>query len=338
MRISDAQKEMQVHFEKIRSFRKFRGVGLVKIVIGILLFVNLSTVTIYAESEKNLAPQISITIDDIDMNANDTPKLTLDQRNLAILDVLRLHGNLKAALFVCGMRVDNEQGRKHLLEWDKARHIIANHSYSHFYFPSVEFDKFSQDILRGEKVISDLKHFRKLFRFPYLKEGNTLEKRDKIRSFLKENGYGMGYVTIDTSEWAIDARLRKRLNKEPNADLTNYRNFYLEHIWERAVFYDDLAKKVTGKPVKHTLLIHHNLVTALFLGDLLEMFKKKGWKLINAENAFKDPIFNRYPETVPAGESIIWALAKESGKFNDLLRYPAEDVRYENEKMDKLGL
>src|SRR5688572_6251836 len=186
--------------------------------IGALLLINLWVVCIYSQSGKNLPSQISITIDDIDLNSNDTPKLTLDERNLAILDTLRRQGNLKAALFVCGMRVDNEQGRKHLLQWDKAEHIIANHSYSHFYYPNVEFDKFSQDILRGEKVISDLKHFRKLFRFPYLKEGNTQEKRDKIRSFLKENGYRMGYVTIDTSEWANDARLRKRLNDEPNAD------------------------------------------------------------------------------------------------------------------------
>jgi hypothetical protein len=57
----------------------------------------------------------------------------------------------------------------------------------------------------------------------------------------------MGYVTIDTSEWAIDGRLRKRLNDNPNADLTAYRDFYLEHIWERAQFYDQLARKVTGE-------------------------------------------------------------------------------------------
>jgi hypothetical protein len=79
-------------------------------------------------------------------------------------------------------------------------------------------------------------------------------------------------------------------------------------------------------------------VTALFLDDLLQMFEKKGWKLINAERAFKDPVFKKFPNVVPAGESIIWSLAKESGKFENELRYPAEDERYEKQKMDKLGL
>lgn len=60
-----------------------------KSVIGILLLVNLMTVCIYAQSGKNIPSQISITIDDIDLNSNDTPKLTLDQRNLALVGIGR---------------------------------------------------------------------------------------------------------------------------------------------------------------------------------------------------------------------------------------------------------
>lgn len=309
-----------------------------KLLSYFLLTFCLLLVSASAQPAPNKSAEVSVTIDDMDLNGNDTPKLSLDERNTAILAALRKHRKLKAAVFVCGMRVDNEQGRKHLLEWDKAGHMIANHSYSHLFYPRTEFEKFAQDVIKGEAVISGLKNFQKFFRFPYLKEGNTAEKRDKIREFLDERNYRLGYVTIDTSEWAIDARLRKRLNDAPNADLTAYRDFYLEHIWERAQFYDELARKVTGKPVRHTLLIHHNLAAALFLDDLLQMFEKKGWKLINAEDAFKDPVFKKLPNVVPAGESIIWSLAKESGKFENELRYPAEDERYEKEKMDKLGL
>ncbi len=303
-----------------------------------LVICCLLSVAASAQSRPVQATEVAITIDDPDLNSNDTPKLALDERNAAILAALRKHKDLKAALFVCGMRVDNEQGKKHLLDWDKAGHLIGNHSYSHFFYPRAGFEKFSQDVLKGEAIISGLKNYRKFFRFPYLKEGDTAEKRDQMRAFLNEKNYRMGYVTIDTSEWAIDARLRKRLNENPNADLTAYRDFYLEHIWERAQFYDQLTGKVVGKPVKHTLLIHHNLVAALFLDDLLQMFEKKGWKLINAERAFQDSIFKKLPNVIPAGESIIWSLAKESGKFESELRYPAEDERYEKEKMDRLGL
>jgi len=74
------------------------------------------------------------------------------------------------------------------------------------------------------------------------------------------------------------------------------------------------------------------------ISDLIEMFKRKGWQPIDVEEAFTDSVFRAEPKTVPAGESIVWALAKEKGTISRSLRYPAEDGEYENAKMDKLGL
>lgn len=93
-----------------------------------------------------------------------------------------------------------------------------------------------------------------------------------------------------------------------------------------------------GRNPKHTLLIHHNLLNALFLDDLIQMFKEKGWKIIDADVAFRDPIFKMTPNTLPAGENLIWALAKQTGRYDSQLRYPGEDESYEKEPMDKLGL
>jgi len=280
---------------------------------------------------------VAITIDDLDANAEDTPRLDLDQRNVAILAALRRH-RLRAALFVCGMRVDNDTGRGHLREWGREGHLICNHTYSHIPYSTTTFERFSADALRCEAVIENVRGFRKLFRFPALKEGATREQRDGMRAFLREHGYGMGYVTIDASDWAIDDRLRRRLAADPRAEATPYRDFLLEHISERAQFYDDLARRVLGRSVRHTLLIHHNLLTALFLEDLLQMFLSRGWRLIDADEAFRDPVFTREPDIVPAGESLVWALAKETGRYDALLRYPGEDSRYEDSRMDELGL
>lgn len=287
---------------------------------------------------KSDQPRISITMDDF--NWQPSLKLSSEERNSSILNALESHSGLKAALFVKGKNVDNETGKALLAQWDKAGHMIANHSYSHQYLNSskVNAADFNADILKGEAVISSFPRFQKSFRFPYLKEGESADERDEVRKFLKQRGYRIGHVTIDASDWAVDNRLTKRLTKDPTAELRPYRDFYLEHMWERAVYYDDLSKKALGRSVKHTLLVHFNLLNALFLGDLLDMFKSKGWKLIDASDAFKDPVFSSEPKIVPAGESIVWALAKESGRFESLLRYPGEDSVYEDAKMDKLNL
>lgn len=246
--------------------------------------------------------------------------------------------NLQAAAFIRGGSVDNEVGRRVLQAWNDAGHLIANHTYSHWNYHERSVEVFEADILRCKELIKGYPRFARLFRFPMLKEGDTVERRDKLRAFLKERGYHMGYVTIDASDWYIDQRLRAGLKQNPKSDLSGYRRFYLDHIWSRATYYDDLALRVLGRSVKHTLLIHHNLLNKLFLSDLLTMFERRGWKLIDAAEAFTDPVFSAEPKILPAGESILWALAKESGKFDRELRYPAEDSVYEKPKMDKLGL
>ncbi len=281
-------------------------------------------------------PQVAITMDDFNLfGETDAERL---ENSRAILAALRAHSNLKAAAFIGGRSVDNEAGKRILQAWNDAGHLIANHTYSHWHYHKRGIEEFEADILRCEELIKNYPRFARLFRFPMLKEGDTLERRDKLRAFLKERGYKMGYVTIDASDWYVDQRLGARLKQDPKADLSGYRRFYLDHIWERAVYYDDLSRRALGRSVKHTLLIHHNLLNKLFLDDLLTMFERKGWKLIDAAEAFTDPVFAAEPKILPAGESILWALAKESGKFDRDLRYPGEDGVYEKPKMDRLGL
>lgn len=286
----------------------------------------------------SIRPQVAITMDDFNWAA-DSMRLSGPEKNQAILRALRSH-RVKAALFVRGSNIDNQQGKELVQAWNDKGHLLGNHSYSHWYYHSAKItsEAFQQDILRCEELLKSFPRYQKFFRFPYLKEGESAEKRDAIRAFLGQHGYRNGHVTIDASDWIVDERLRKRLTKEPAADLNPYRRFYLAHMWERGQYYDDLALKVLGRRVKHTILVHFNLLNALFLGDLINMFKGRGWRVIDATEAFNDPVFVKQPKILPAGESLIWALAKETGRFDKLLRYPGEDGEYETAKMDKLGL
>ena len=286
---------------------------------------------------RKAAPQFSITMDDF--HWQNAVKLTAAERNQAILDAL--HANsIKAALFVAARNIDSAEGKQLLSSWDKAGHLIGNHTYSHRNYNSstTVIDEYQQDILRAEALLKDFPRFRKYFRFPMLKEGDTAAKRDAMRAFFAKHGYRNGHVTIDNSDWAIDQRLTARLKKDAGADVTPYRDFYMEHMWARAEYYDTLAQRVLGRPVTHTVLVHFNLLNGLFLGDLIAMFKSKGWQPINAEEAFTDSVFSAMPNILPAGESIVWSLAKEKGTIAKSLRYPAEDGEYENARMNKLGL
>jgi peptidoglycan-N-acetylglucosamine deacetylase len=267
------------------------------------------------------------------------PYMRWPEANQRILDAVHERG-VKAALFVCGMRVDEAEGQKLLQEWNHAGHLICNHSYSHldFNLPEITYDQFAVDFERDEPLLAHFSNRTKLFRYPFLKEGETAEKRDGFRAFLKERGYSVGHVTIDTSDWYVDQRMTEKLKSAPSFPKERFRDYLIEHLLDRAAFYRKLAVEVVGHEIPHTILLHHRMLNALFLPDVMKAFEANGWEWIDARKAFEDPIFRREPKTLPAGESLVWALADESGQFQTRLRYPGESDTYEKSKMDKSGL
>jgi peptidoglycan/xylan/chitin deacetylase (PgdA/CDA1 family) len=215
---------------------------------------------------------------------------------------------------------------------------LANHSYSHRNYndPASSSDALAPDIAQCEALIAHLSGFRRRFRFPFLKEGETLQKRDTLRDVLRARGYSKGHVTIDASDWAYDRRLIARLKADPAIDVAPFRAAYLAHMLDRARYYDRLASAVTGYSIAHTLLLHHNLLNALFLGDLIDALEREGFRVIAPEQAFADPVFSLQPETIPAGESLVWALAHRDALLRVGLRYPGEDDKYEAEALSRL--
>jgi peptidoglycan-N-acetylglucosamine deacetylase len=284
----------------------------------------------------SLRPQVALTLDDPTLALGSI--LRWPEANSRILKVISEKG-VRGALFVCGMRVDDADGAKLLSAWDQAGHLICNHSYSHkFYGAQTSYADFAVDFLKNEKVIAPYHNRTALFRYPFLKEGDTADKRDRFRALLKERGYRVGHVTIDASDWYVNQRFVDRLAKQPNVPVAPYRDYLIAHLLDRAAFYRQLAFDVLGRDIRHTILMHFNPLNAFVLAEVMNAFETAGWQWIDASLAYEDPVFRSQPQTLPAGESLVWALAKETGSFESRLRYPGEDDIYEKPKMDALGL
>lgn len=280
------------------------------------------------------AQSVALTFDD-----GPDPALGLERcraLNAGILKALA-DAQVKSILFACGKRVDSPEGWALVRAWGEAGHAVGNHSYAHAYFPSkkVDLPAFVADAERMDGLLQSVPGFTKLYRFPFLKEGDTKAKRDGFRAWMRAHGYRNGAVTIDASDWYYDTRFRAWREGHPGADASTFREAYLAHLWDRAHYYEGLAQRLGLKGVKHTLLLHTNELNAAFLPDLIAMFRAKGWTVVDAREAFQDPVFKRQPATLPAGESLLWSLAKERAFHG--LRYPAEDGDYEKPVLDALG-
>lgn len=282
-------------------------------------------------------PTIAFTFDDGQIN--DIGAYKLKTWNELLLSHLKKH-QLRAILFSSGANKINPKGKYVLSSWNDAGHLIANHTFTHPNFNSknISLEAFETELIQNDSIIKHYSNYYKYFRFPYLKEGNTKEKVEGFRAFMQQKGYKNGHVTIDASDWYIANRLVTRLKQNPKADISGFREYYKKHLFNRATFYDSLAYQLSGRRINHVILLHHNLASALFLDDLIQHFKANGWEVLNADKAYQDKIYEEVPGNIPAGESLIWALAKQSGKFEKVLRYPAEDGEYEKPMMDKLGL
>ncbi|HXA00688.1 MAG TPA: polysaccharide deacetylase family protein [Cytophagaceae bacterium] len=281
--------------------------------ITILIFISLVSGAICPLVKlQSWQPEICITLDDI--GDVEKPLYSPLTRDSMIRQSLRQR-QVRAGAFFIGKYIESDRGKEILHAWDNDGHLILNHTYSHpHYDQDIAFKEFSDDVLKCDNLIKGAKNYKRIFRFPYLEEGDTQKKRDAMREFLKKNNYQNGYVSVVTTDWWIDAKLEELLAEDSEADVTQIKNLYLTNVKECAEFYRTLGEKVQSDlPMKHVILLHHNLLNALFLGDLIDMLRQNGWKVISAEEAFSDPIYQHSPNIFPSNSSLLTSISKERG-------------------------
>jgi peptidoglycan/xylan/chitin deacetylase (PgdA/CDA1 family) len=275
-----------------------------------------------AMRETQSRPQLAVTMDDF--NVLEDIHLTGAERSERMLAALRRHGTQAMAL-VIGHNAETPVGRTILDGWAAAGHVIGNHTYSHrdYHNASTTAKAYVADFERGDEVLRGRRGFEKFFRFPMLREGDTTEKRDAMRRALAARGYRNAYVTIDNSDFLVAAELRDRLVADPRTDPRPYRDIYLRHMLAFARYFRDAAREVFGRDIPHTLLTHFNLLSALYLGDLLDALRDDGWSIARVSAVYEDDVFLRQPDVLPAGDSLVWACAQEMRR--GLPRAPVEN-------------
>lgn len=294
----------------------------------------LAALLIVLSSSAALAQTLALTFDD---GLDPLKEPAAPSWNRQILETL--HGaGITSMVFPALVRTGRAQGLDLIRDWARAGHAVGNHTSRHRSLgsPQVPLADFIGDVKEAEAVLSRIPGWTKMLRFPYLKEGNTLAKRDGMRLWMQAAGYKAAPVSIDASDWYYNLVYAAWLD-EGNADKANrVKAAYIEHLLDRASYYDGLARQVLGRSPAHVMLLHTSRINAAALGELIAAFRARGWSLVAATTAFDDPIYTAQIDTLPAGESVVWASAKAAQI--PALRYPAEDAVYEEPILRALGL
>ena len=211
------------------------------------------------------------------------------------------------------------------MRYTEAGHILGNHSHTHRHIHEIGADAYAGDVAKADSILRNYHSYLPWFRYPFLNEGRTTGARDSIRLALKTLGLTNGYVTVDNYDWYLNHLLRLASDQNKNINTSRLRDVYVEHIYGSIKFYDEVAEKHLGRSPRHILLLHENDLAALFLGDLIEHLRQKGWKIISPREAYKDPISSQIPDVLFNGQGRVAAIAREKGTPAHELVQKSED-------------
>src|SRR4051812_7237427 len=185
---------------------------------------------------------------------------------LAALDA----AGVQAMIFPSLNNIGGENGVKQLARWSAAGHAVGNHTAHHRNLNSsrITLESFTADVAEAEVVLARLATWRPMLRFPFLKEGDTAAKRDGVRAWMLAHGYRPAEVSVDASDWYYN-QVYLKLDSSDTAATEKLKAAYLEHLLDRADYYDKLAKQVTGRSPDHVLLLHTSAINAAWLPEVI---------------------------------------------------------------------
>lgn len=242
------------------------------------------------------AGQVAVTIDDLPFAYG--RYLTPERESecfRAVMAALEKH-HVKIIGFVIGSHIEPYH-RALFDEFVAAGHVLGNHTYTHPDLNNTAIPRYLDDISKGQKSIEPWLRKTKYFRYPFLFRGDTPMKRDSVAVYLDRNNYTVVPVTIDDDDWAYNRDYSDTLNVGDTTAAAMIGSEYMEHIKERTHRFDSLAVALTGREVKHILLLHMNELNSVYLDSLLTWYESADWTFITPDEALRDSIYqmpNRY--------------------------------------------
>ena len=188
--------------------------------------------------------------------------------------------------------------------WVAAGEKVGNHTYSHIDLNQNTPGAFERDLAQNEPVLEllgDSDDWRWL-RYPFLREGETLEKRHAVRSYLRDHGYGIAQVTLDYEDYLWNTAYARCAAKHDEEAIQQMTSKYLEIASEYIDGDRQMAKLVFGRDINHVLLLHLGAFSPVILPRVLDMLQQKGLRLMTLQEAEADPAYQQDPD-VPSSRS-----------------------------------
>jgi peptidoglycan-N-acetylglucosamine deacetylase len=275
---------------------------------------------------------LAITFDDLPLNGTLQPGATPVQVVDEVLAILKSRQVPPVYGFINSKKLEgNLEGAEALARWVAGGQRVGSHTYSHMDLHQSTVDAFTRDIALNEpelKLLDAADNWR-WFRYPYLHEGDALDKRRSVRSYLQQHHYRIAQVTIDYEDYLWNSAYARCAEHKDEESIAWLRSSYLSVATEYIELDRQMARLVFDREIKHVLLLHLGAFSSTILPDLLDLLRDKGFKLVTLEAAQSDPAYETDPDAPASrfGGSLLeqWMDARQL-KYPEATRKPYQQL------------
>lgn len=260
-------------------------------------------------------PQIAITIDDLPVHGPTPPgesSLSIAGAMIAAL----MDANVPAYGFINGHWTEKQPETIEVLNaWRAAGIPLANHGWAHRHLNEMNLAQFEYEIARNEPLLKQLAGSIdwRWFRYPFLDEGETPEKRAAARQVLAKRSYRIADVTMDFSDWQWNVPYTRCSAAGDYGAIAELERLYLEAAREKARLSRKVARKLYGRDIPYVQLMHVGAMSARMMPRLLQLYRDEGFRFISLPDAQLDPVYAAHNDPTLPAPPRSWEQARAKG-------------------------
>jgi peptidoglycan/xylan/chitin deacetylase (PgdA/CDA1 family) len=243
--------------------------------------------------------QIAVTIDDLPVHGPLPPGMTRLGIAQSMLATLKRQKMPPVYGFINAERIDADPSTLGVLTaWRTARQPLGNHTWAHLDLHKESPEGFAVEVSRNEALLQSLmgKEDWHWLRYPYLHEGDTLEKRRAVRAWAFAHQYKIAEVSMDFEDYLWNAPYARCMAKHDEASIQKLHAGYLAVADQYYDVFRELSRLIYGRDIKYVLLMHVGAFDARMLPELLGLYRAKGVKFISLPDAMSDPAYQDDPD------------------------------------------
>ena len=254
-------------------------------------------------------PQMAITFDDLPAHGAKPPATTRMEIAQSVLKTLKQEKMPPTYGFINGVRTEEDPSTLAVLQaWRAAGQPLGNHTWTHGNINDETPEQFETDVTKNEPLLKQLMgdedwHW---LRYPFLHEGDTVEKRRAVRAWLFKHGYKIAQVNMDFEDYLWNAPYARCVATHDDVSIQKLHDSYLSVADQYYGVFRELSQMVYGRDVKYVLLMHLGAFDAKMLPELLAMYRSKGVSFISLPEAESDPAYKDDPDLgIPGGGALL---------------------------------